>query len=268
MVDVRIIKTRAKRIYAKSRIPGIDYVINQYVGCQFACKYCYAKFICKWKPYGEWGTWVEVKVNAPELARRYVEGEVAMSSISDPYQPIEAKMKLTRKVLQNMSKRINLSILTKSPLVTRDIDIFRQFKNIEVGLTVNSFEGKEKKLFEPLTPIQRARINALKVLHEEKIKTYAFVSPIIPEVTDVEAIVRETKSFADYFFFEVLNLRASGREFQQILRNHYPESYEIMVNDEKFWRFVKQLKEEIKRLNVKTEGIEVHKREWKLIQLQ
>lgn len=265
---MRIIKIKAKSIYTKSRIPGVDYVINQYVGCQFACKYCYAKFICRWKTYGEWGTWVEVKVNAPELARKYVEGEVAMSSISDSYQPIEAKIKLTRKVLQNMSKRINLSILTKSPLVTRDIDIFKQFKNIEVGLTVNSFEGREKKLFEPLTPIQRARINALKVLHEEEIKTYAFISPIIPEVTDVEAIVRETKSFADYFFFEVLNLRASGKEFQRILRDNYPESYEIMVNDEKFWRFVKRLKEEVKGLNIKTEGIEVHKRGWEFIQLQ
>ncbi|ADT83787.1 SPL family radical SAM protein [Thermococcus barophilus] len=265
---MRIVKTKAKSIYTKSRIPGVDYVINQYVGCQFACKYCYAKFICKWKPYGEWGSWIEVKVNAPELARKYVEGGVVMSSISDPYQPIEAKVKLTRRVLQNMSKRTNLSILTKSPLVTRDVDIFRQFKNIEVGLTVNSFEGKEKKLFEPLTPIQRARINALKLLHEEGIKTYAFISPIIPGITDVEAIVRETKSYADYFFFEVLNLRASGKEFQQILRDNYPESYETMVNDEKFWRFIKQLKEEIKRLNVKTEGIEIHKRGWEFIQLQ
>lgn len=265
---IRIIKIKAKSIFTKSRIPGVNYVINQYVGCQFACKYCYAKFICKWKEYGKWGTWIEVKENAPELARKYVSGEVAMSSISDAYQPIEAKLNLTRRVLQNMSKRINLSILTKSPLVTRDIDILKLFKNIEVGLTVNTFEGKEKKLFEPLTPIQRARISALKVLHDEGIKTYAFISPIIPQVTDIGAIIRETRGFVDYYFFEVLNLRASGREFQRILMENYPESYKTLVRDESFWKFIKELKEEIKRLNINAEGIEIHKKGWEFISLQ
>lgn len=264
----RIIKIKARSIFTKSRIPGVDYVVNQYVGCQFACKYCYGKFICKWRGYGEWGTWIEVKENAPELARKYVSGEVVMSSISDAYQPIEAKLNLTRRVLQNMSKRINLDILTKSPLVTRDIDILKLFRNIEVGLTVNGFEGREKKLFEPLTPIQKARISALKVLHDEGIGTYAFISPIIPQITDIGAIIGETRDFVDYYFFEVLNLRASGRGFQRILMENYPESYKTLVEDELFWKFIKELKKEIKRLNINAEGIEIHKKEWEFIPLQ
>ncbi|NJE26570.1 radical SAM protein [Thermococcus sp. MV5] len=265
---MKVIKTRAKNIYTKSRIPGVEYAINQYVGCQFACKYCYAKFICKWKPYGEWGTWVEAKINAPELARKRVYGEIMMSSISDPYQPVEKELKLTRRTLEAMNKRNELSILTKSPLVIRDIDLFKLFNEIEVGLTVNSFERREKHLIEPLTPSQKLRIDALKKLKDEGIKNYAFVSPIIPELTDIEAIVKETRGFVDYYFFEVLNLAAAGGEFREMLKNAFPESYRIMVNEEKFWKFVKELMGIIKELNIKTEGIEIHKRGWEFIEVK
>lgn len=258
-------RIKAKSIYTKSRIPGVDYVVNQYAGCQFACKYCYAKFICRWKPYGGWGSWVEVKENAPELARRHVKGSIVMSSISDPYQPVEGRIKLTRAVLMYMDKRNELSILTKSPLVLRDVDILKLFHTVEVGLTLNSFEGKEKRLIEPLTPPQKARINALKSLSDEGIKTYAFVSPIIPHLTDVGSIVRETSDFVDYYFFEVLNLRASGRDFEALLRDYFEESYRVMTIEGKFWAFVEELKNEIQRLGIKTEGIEVHRRGWELI---
>ncbi|BAD86485.1 hypothetical protein, conserved, radical SAM superfamily [Thermococcus kodakarensis KOD1] len=266
-MEVNIIKTRIKSIYTPSRIPRVDWTVNQYVGCAFACSYCYAKFLTKWKDYGKWGSWVEVKVNAPELARKRVKGSVVMSTVSDPYQPIEAKLKLTRRVLQYMDKRNELSILTKSPLVTRDIDLFRLFDRIEVGLTINGFRGREKRLFEPLTPVQEARINALKELKEAGLKTYVFVSPIIPEVTDISSIVEETRDFADYYFFEVLNLRASGREFQRLLQEGYPEIYEILTDDGKFGKFVEKLRREIKELGVKTEGIETHKRGWELVKV-
>jgi len=74
-----------------------------------------------------------------------------------------------------------------------------------VGFTLNSFEGREKRLIEPLTPPQKSRINALKKLSDEEIKTYAFISPIIPHLTDVESIIRETRDLVDYYFFEVLS---------------------------------------------------------------
>ncbi len=266
-MNVRVIGKKAKSLYARSRIPGVDWSVNQYVGCAFACRYCYAKFIARWKDYGEWGRWVEVKINAPELARKHVEGKVVMSTVSDPYQPIEAQMKLTRRVLQYMDKRNELSILTRSPLVTRDVDLFKLFRSIEIGITINGFIGKEKELFEPLTPVHRARVSALKELHDEGLKTYAFVSPIIPGISDVGAMVEETKSFADYYFFEVLNLRASGKNFQRLLRDEYPEGYAVLTDEEKFRKFLRELREEIKRLGVKAEGIETHQRGWEFVKL-
>ncbi len=159
-----------------------------------------------------------------------------------------------------MDKRNELAVLTKSPLVTRDIDIFTFFRSIEVGLTINGFTGRDKKLFEPLSPVHGARVNALKELHEAGLKTCAFVSPIIPGISDVGVIVEETRDFAGHYFFEILNLRAAGREFQALLMEEYPESYAVLTDGRRFRKFLGELKGEIKGLGVKAEGIETHRR--------
>ena len=84
-MDIKVTKVKAKRDFTRTKIPGGDYVINQYVGCQHACRYCYAKFMCRWYNYGKWGSLVVVKENLPELVRRKsVERKVYMSSVSDP----------------------------------------------------------------------------------------------------------------------------------------------------------------------------------------
>lgn len=109
-METKLIKVEAKEIFTKTKLPGCDWVINQYVGCQHACLYCYAKFISRWRPgnYGKWGSWVEAKMNTPELVKgRYVNGWVYMSSISDPYQPIEKDLKLTRKTKESQRKFLN-----------------------------------------------------------------------------------------------------------------------------------------------------------------
>ncbi len=264
---VRVVERKAKGIYTRSRIPGVDWSLNQYVGCAFACRYCYARFLTRWKDYGEWGSWVEVKTNAPDLARKRVPGKIVMSTVSDPYQPVEAELRLTRQVLRYMDKRNELSVLTKSPLVTRDIDLFKLFRSIEVGLTINGLTGKAKRLFEPRTPVHGARVNALKELKEAGLKTYVFVSPIIPGITDVSTVIKDTRDFADRYFFEVLNLRAAGKEFQELLREEYPESYAVLTNDEKFKAFLRGLTKEIKSLGVEAEGIETHQRRWEFVEL-
>ena len=115
---MKIIEIKAKNIFTKTKLPGCDFVINQYVGCGHACLYCYSNAICKWlmrmkgkKNPGKWGSWTIVKINAPELVKgKKIRGSFWMSSISDPYQPIERKLKLTRKILENMDKNIDLAI--------------------------------------------------------------------------------------------------------------------------------------------------------------
>ncbi|MDI6602627.1 MAG: radical SAM protein [Patescibacteria group bacterium] len=265
---MKIIKVKAKSIFTKTGLPGSDWTINQYVGCEHNCLYCYSGFMCRWKPYGKWGTWVEVKENAPELVKgNYVRGWVWMSSVSDPYQPIEKKLKLTRRVLENMNKRIKLTVQTKSDLILRDIDLFKEFKNIEIGLTINGFEGKIKKLFEPFSSTHKERVHALKILKKNKLRTYAFISPIIPELVNVKKCIKETKNFVDYYWFEILNLRASGEEFIKALKTKFPKSYKVMANSEKFSEFLEDLKDIIKKENIKSAGIEIHFPKWKTIKV-
>jgi len=259
MMAINVIKINAKRAFTHTRIPGADYVINQYIGCLHACKYCYAKFMCRWYNYGEWGTWVIVKENIPELVKeKNVEGEVYMSSVSDPYQPIEEKLRLTRKILKNMNKSIRLRILTKSDLVLRDIDVFKEFKDIEVGLTINGFDGLIKREVEPFSPSNKRRIEALKVLYDEDIKSYAFISPIIPNLVDVENLILEMKKFVNYYWFEFLNLKASGKEFREWLKQNYPGSYDMFSNRTKIKRYLNEIINIIKRNNINVKGICIH----------
>lgn len=258
-MGIKIIKIKAKKAFTPTKIPGAAYVINQYVGCQHACKYCYAKFMCKWYNYGKWGTWIVVKENLPELVKKEnVKGEVYMSSVSDPYQPIEKKLELTRNVLKNMDKNIKLRILTKSDLVLRDIDVFKEFKDMEVGLTINGFDGSVKKEIEPLSSSNERRIEALKVLHENDIKNYAFISPIIPSLIDIEHLIRETKNFVNFYWFEFLNLKASRKEFMEWLKQNYPESYDTNSDKAKAEKYMNETINIIKSSNVPIRGICVH----------
>jgi len=217
---------------------------------------------------GKWGTWIIVKENTPALVKgKYVKGSVWTSSPSDPYQPIERKLKLTRKILENMDKRIKLAIQTKSDLILRDIDLFRKFKKIELGLTINGFEGKIKRIFEPFSATHKERIRVLRILKKNNLKTFAYISPIIPELVNAKRIIRKTKNFVDYYWFEMLNLKARGKNFVKILKSKFPQSYEIITQKEKFFEFLESLKKVVKAENIKTAGIEIHYPKWETIKI-
>ena len=132
---MKIKKIKAKSIIVKSNLPEGDFVINPYIGCQHGCKYCYARFMKRFTGHTEpWGSFVDVKINAPDLipkdTNKYKNKSIVISSVTDPYQPIERKYKLTRKILEKLVPfQPHLNLITKSDLVIRDIDLFKQFKN-------------------------------------------------------------------------------------------------------------------------------------------
>ena len=258
---MKIVKRKAKSIYTRTKLPGIKYSINQYVGCGHRCVYCYARYVSRWKEYGQWGTWIEVKTNAPELVRKKIEGELTMSSVSDPYQPVESEFMLTRKVLENIDKKTEISILTKSDLILRDIDILKKFKNLNVGLTVNCFTEKVRKILEPYAPPNEKRIEALKVLNKEGIKTFCFISPVIPKLTEVRKTLLETESIVDYYLIEVLNTRLGGENLKKILKNNFPESYGYLEDGKKMEEFVELLKQYMKEKKVPLAAFVGHPRE-------
>jgi DNA repair photolyase len=258
---MKIIEREAKSIYTKTKIPGEEYTINQYVGCGHLCIYCYARYINRWKEYGEWGTWIEVKTNAPELAREKVKGEVTMSSVSDPYQPLEKKIQLTRRVLENMDKDTELSILSKADLVLRDIDILKKFRKLSVGLTVNCFPEKVRKIFEPCAPSSEKRIEALKKLTGEGIRTYCFISPVIPRLTEVRDVLTKTRGIVNYYLIEILNTRLGGEKLKNILKDRFPESYEYLSDRKKMENFVELLKDYLEKNEVPVAALINHRKE-------
>lgn len=185
----------AKSIFTKSGLPGSDWVINPYNGCLFGCMYCYAAQIARWKhPEEEWGTYIDVKVNAPELLKMELEklykkfktenfGSVFFSSVTDPYVSVEAKYKLTRKcleVLADFGYEGIITIQTKSPLVIRDIDILKRLKKTSVGFTITSLNDNVSRFLEVNAPSISLRLRALADLNKQGIHTYAFVGPILP----------------------------------------------------------------------------------------
>ena len=197
---------KAKTILTKSGLPGSDWVINPYNGCLFACMYCYAAQIARWKhPDEVWGTYLDVKINAPELLKNELEklekrfgkkdfGSIFFSSVTDPYVGLEAKYQLTRKcleVLADFGYSGTIAIQTKSPLVIKDIDVLKRLKKVTVGFTVTTLDDKVSRFLETKAPPVSLRLKALKELHEAEINTYAFIGPILPHFTSNKTKINE-----------------------------------------------------------------------------
>ncbi len=176
----------AKTILTKTAISGFDYCVNPYVGCGHGCRYCYASFMKRFTGHLEpWGEFIDVKVNAPSVLRKQLkrakQGVVALSTVTDPYQPVEKKYGLTRKCLEALlDAQLSVNLLTRSPLCLRDIDLFKRFKRIEIGISITTHDEGIKKIFEPHSPSIRSRVKALETLRQEKIRTYAFIGPLLP----------------------------------------------------------------------------------------
>ncbi|MFO0793792.1 MAG: radical SAM protein [Candidatus Brocadiaceae bacterium] len=200
---------KAKSVLTKSGIPGIDYCINPYVGCFHGCRYCYATFMKRFTGHQEpWGSFVDVKINAPAILKKQLararRGNVLISSVTDGYQPIEVKYKLTRQCLEVLLEcQFPVDILTKSPLVLRDMDIMKKFKEIEVGLTITTDNENMRKVFEPHAPHVSERMKALKTLHNHGIKTYAFIGPVLPMNPD--ALSEKLSPYVDSVIIDRMN---------------------------------------------------------------
>ena len=212
---MKIKEVQASSIITKSNLPDADYVINPYIGCAHSCLYCYARFMKRFTGHREsWGKFVDAKVNAPDLiptkTSKYKGKSIFLASVTDAYLPLERKYKLTRKILERLLPlQPNLCVQTKSDLILRDIDIFKQFKNCEVGFTITTLNDNLRKEIEPLTSPVQNRIKALKKLKKAGIKTYVFIGPIMPFLTDWKKIIIETENCSDFYMFENLNIAGS-----------------------------------------------------------
>ena len=199
-------EVQAKSILSTSKV--YDYVVNPYIGCQHACSYCYARFMKRFTGHREpWGDFVDVKSNAANLLRVEInkkkQGRVWVSGVCDPYQPLEAKYKLSRQCVEILARNNWPAIIqTRSPLVLRDMDIIRQGKGFEVGFSVTTADDAIRKLFEPKAPPVNERIRALDELHKAGIRTYAMVAPMLP---GAEGLAELLEGKVDYVLIDRMN---------------------------------------------------------------
>jgi DNA repair photolyase len=183
----------SKTILSASKV--YPYVINPYTGCQHNCLYCYAHFMKRFTGHKEpWGQFVDVKVNAPDLLKleitRKKTDRVWISGVCDPYQPLEAKYKLTRQCLETLAhNNWPVTVQTRSPLVLRDIDILSMGQDFEVGLSITTADDGIRKLFEPNAPPINERVRALDELHQAGIRTCVMIAPILPQAESLATIL-------------------------------------------------------------------------------
>ncbi|MFX1512648.1 MAG: radical SAM protein [Promethearchaeota archaeon] len=188
--SLKIRNIQCKTIISKSKLYGIDYSINPYTGCQHNCVYCYARSMFeRWEQNRKWGKFVDIKLNAPAILQKQLQriqkGSILISSVTDPYQPIEKESRLTRQLLSLLSKKkFQISILTKSALVTRDIGIFQENPDWEIGLTLTTADDTIRALMEPHASSTEERFKALRILVNAGVKTYAFLGPLLPFISE------------------------------------------------------------------------------------
>ncbi|MDD5706134.1 MAG: radical SAM protein [Kiritimatiellae bacterium] len=184
-----ITEVTTKSALVRSRIPGVEFVINPYTGCGHGCRYCYAVFMGKYSKQHQqtaWGAYVEVKTNIVEVLRSELAGKrrtgtAMLSSVCDPYQPAEARYRLTRGCIEALREHgWGVSILTRSPLVTRDSDLLRTCIGASVGFSIPTDDDTVRQVLEPHAPSIPDRIEALRQVHATGIHTWVFVAPMLP----------------------------------------------------------------------------------------
>jgi len=187
-----------KTALSKSNLPGLDYSLNPYRGCQHNCAYCYVPNVLRLKR-NNWGNFVDIKKNIPTVLlkelRNKKQGVVAISTVIDPYQPIEKKYRLTRYCLEQLLKHdFPVCLQTKSGLITRDLDIISKFSNAEIMFSIGTLNDSERKLIEPNASSINERLDALKKSSEIGIKTSIFFGPIYPTI-----LIEELPKIVDIF---------------------------------------------------------------------
>jgi len=232
-MPVNVRRVQVKNLITKSGLGG-RYAINPYVGCPHKCVYCYAACInySGVERAEEWGTFLDVKIPSEHLnlAKIFRRG-IFFSSMTDAYNPYEARALVTRKILQALlPAEPQISILTKSKLVTRDIDLFKQFKRVKIAFSFSSIDDGFRRRAEPYASSPRDKIAALKLLKNEGIATSVFIAPIFPEISDPVAISEAVAPYVKSIWYDSLNLRAQNRDkvlaFAALLRPDLIPLYE------------------------------------------
>jgi DNA repair photolyase len=223
------------------RMP-FTWTINPYRGCEFGCRYCYARYTHEFMGLSRWEDFEEkiyvkrdaARTLARELTPEHLAGQsIALGTATDPYQPAERRYRVTRSLLAILAaaRGLQLSITTKSDLVTRDVDLLRRIaerSSVQVNLTVTTLNRRLARILEFRAPTPELRLKALRTLRQAGIAAGVTISPILPDITDdpanLEAVIAAARAHdAAHLFANVLFLKPSAQQaFFPFLEKHFP----------------------------------------------
>ncbi|HEY7320135.1 MAG TPA: PA0069 family radical SAM protein [Candidatus Binatia bacterium] len=239
--------TKSIIAYNDSPDVGFDASVNAYRGCEHGCIYCYARPTHEYLGFSaglDFETKIMVKEDAPELLRKELSSPrwkpqvLALSGVTDCYQPVEKKRQLTRRCLEVLAEFRNpVVIVTKNYLVTRDIDIFRELARCQcVGVTISltTLDPQLCSVMEPRASSPARRLAAIRALAEAGIPVGYLQAPMIPGLTDAEApAIAQAAAAAGASFAGYVALRlpfAVKLLFEKWLEQNFPERKEKILN--------------------------------------
>jgi DNA repair photolyase len=243
LTEYRPIETRSivGKTTSQRGLP-FTHTINPYRGCEFACRYCYARYTHEFlelRDPDEFERKIYFKQNAAwllaqELARLKPGTEIALGTTTDPYQPLEREQRITRSLLEVFARKsgFRLGIVTKSALVTRDIDLLQEIAarhELTIHLTVTTMNAKLARILEPRAPRPDLRIRTVARLRKAGLRAGVLCSPLMPGITDarssINAVARAAAAAgANFFAAGALFLKpCSQPTFFRFVREHFPE---------------------------------------------
>jgi len=238
-------------------LDGFDYQIDPYVGCGHYCYYCYVLSDAE----TDWTKEVLIHKDIVGQLRAELEGippqTIYMGYITDPYQPCEDEYRQTRKVLELLSdKGFSASILTKSDLILRDMDILKSMNDANVSISAAFTDNDVRRQFEDNTMDTERRIKALREAKSAGIATGTVLCPVIPYITDVKALMDMLIPCADVIWIYPLNIQdrlgPNWRNVEGILNNHFPDLKKkieevVFSKDHQYWAQLRQYLQELQK---------------------
>jgi DNA repair photolyase len=238
-----------------SRVP-FTWTINPYRGCEFACKYCYARYtheFMEMRDGAEFEQKIFIKQHAADLLRQELRQvkpgeEIAIGTATDPYQPAEKKFEVTRGILEELARHrgLEIGIVTKSNLVLRDVALLQQISKTNrlfVNLTITTLNAELSRILEPRAPRPDLRLDAMHRLNQAGVNAGVICAPVLPGITDsprdLEALVRSTaEAGGKHIFANSLFLKpCSAAIFLPFLQKEFPhlvKTYEQRYKDRAF----------------------------------
>lgn len=277
--DSRPLKTifyrdSSRSIIARNNSPdvGFETSVNPYRGCEHGCVYCYARPFHEYLGFSagaDFESRIMVKEDAPKLleealqSRKWQPQTIAISGVTDPYQPVERRLEITRGCLKVLAKFRNpVGIITKNRLVARDADLLGELARYEaaaVNISITSLNEKLQRVLEPRTSPPGARLEAIAKLREAGVPVGVMTAPIIPGLTDHElpAILgAAAKAGAQFAGYTIVRLPfAVAPLFERWLSEHFPEKKEMVLSRIRGVRGGTKLNETSWQKRIKGEGI-------------